>query len=590
MYKKVIKRFLDIIFSLLALPFVLLAIIIVAPLIFFTDKGSIFYNAPRMGKDGGFFKMYKFRSMKMNAPDLRNADGSTFNSDNDPRVTKTGRFMRKTSIDEIPQLLNVLLGEMSLVGPRPCLPMSEYDEITAKRFQVRPGITGYSQAYFRNSITQEEKFLGDAYYVEHLSLWLDIKILWKTFTSVVFQKNINTINDNSKQKILVIGASILQIPIIQKAKEMGLWVMVVDINPKAEGIQYADEYFNASTIDTEAIFKIAKETNPNGIVTLATDMPMRSIASVTERLSLPGISLQTAINATDKGNMRNIFKTQNVASAWFFIIEKIEDLNELKSQLSYPCIMKPTDNAGSRGVILINGEDELENAYNYSYQASRNKKLIIEEYLQGSEVSVEVIVVDGDVHIVAITDKITTGAPHFVELGHCQPSQKNHIEQEKIKDLVCQAVQALGIKSGVAHVEIMLTENGPKMIELGARLGGDSITSHLVPLSTGVDMVKAAIEIALGKKPDITPAHKKGSAIKFFSVEKGQIASITGIEDAYKIDGVQQITFTKNIGDLVDEIKSSVDRVGYVIAQGKDACEANHICDKAIQEISIQVK
>mgnify|MGYP000831892889 FL=1 len=133
--------------------------------------------------------------MKVNAPDLRNADGSTFNSDHDPRVTRTGRFMRKTSIDEIPQILNVLKGDMSFIGPRPVLankPYTEYDEIRRKRLTVRPGITGYSQAFFRNSITQDEKFQYDCYYVDHLTFRLDVKILFVTVYSVLRRKNINT--------------------------------------------------------------------------------------------------------------------------------------------------------------------------------------------------------------------------------------------------------------------------------------------------------------------------------------------------------------------------------------------------------------
>lgn len=167
-----------------------------APIIYFTDKGPIFYNANRAGKDGKTFKMYKFRSMYVNSPDLRNADGSTFNSDNDPRVTKIGRFMRKTSLDELPQLLNVLLGDMSFVGPRPTLPVKkewiEADENRKMRYTVTPGITGYAQAYFRNSITEDEKFKYDAYYAQHINFMLDIKILIETFVSVLQHKNINT--------------------------------------------------------------------------------------------------------------------------------------------------------------------------------------------------------------------------------------------------------------------------------------------------------------------------------------------------------------------------------------------------------------
>ena len=198
MYKKFFKPLIDFCGALLMLPFVLLVIIIFAPIIYFTDRGPVFYNAPRTGLRCKHFKMIKLRSMYVNAPDIRNADGSTFNSDKDPRVTPVGRFLRKTSLDEFPQFLNVLTGDMSFVGPRPTLGNKQlnYDELVGdrkKRFSVKPGITGYAQAYYRNSITQDEKFHWDAYYADHISLWLDMKVLFMTVYSVVGRKNINTV-------------------------------------------------------------------------------------------------------------------------------------------------------------------------------------------------------------------------------------------------------------------------------------------------------------------------------------------------------------------------------------------------------------
>ncbi|MBQ7377982.1 MAG: sugar transferase [Clostridia bacterium] len=195
MYKHFFKRLFDIAVGLLGLIPFSIFFLIFAPIIWLTDRGPVFYNAPRLGKNGKVFKMYKFRSMKVNSPNLRNADGSTYNGANDPRVTKVGRFMRKTSIDEFPQFLNVLFGHMSLIGPRAHLTTSytgfeNLDEKRQKRLQVRPGITGYSQAYYRNSIGSEQKLENDVYYVEHLSFWLDVKIFFKTVFSVLKRENI----------------------------------------------------------------------------------------------------------------------------------------------------------------------------------------------------------------------------------------------------------------------------------------------------------------------------------------------------------------------------------------------------------------
>lgn len=204
MYGKFVKRALDILFALLALPFVGLVILVFAPVIWLSDRGPVFYNAPRMGRNGRVFKMFKLRSMKVNAPAIMNSDGSAYTGDDDPRVTKVGCFMRRTSVDELPQILNVLLGDMSFVGPRPNLATgvyAEYDEVRKKRLTVRPGITGYSQAYFRNSIPQEEKFLNDCYYVDHLSFRFDVQILIRTVMSVVGAKNINAAQDAEKKDV-----------------------------------------------------------------------------------------------------------------------------------------------------------------------------------------------------------------------------------------------------------------------------------------------------------------------------------------------------------------------------------------------------
>ena len=195
MYTHFFKRIIDIIIGLIALPFVILVVLVFGPIIYLTDKGPVFYNAERIGKNGKHFKMFKLRSMYVNSKDIRNADGSTFNSDNDPRVTPVGKILRKTSLDEFPQFLNVLLGDMSFIGPRPKVGKINYENITEdkrKSFSLKPGVTGYAQAYYRNSITNEEKFHYDAYYADHLTFWMDIKVIFMTFWSVIARKNINT--------------------------------------------------------------------------------------------------------------------------------------------------------------------------------------------------------------------------------------------------------------------------------------------------------------------------------------------------------------------------------------------------------------
>lgn len=392
------------------------------------------------------------------------------------------------------------------------------------------------------------------------------------------------------KKLLIIGASILQLPAIKKAKELGHYVAVADFNPNAVGIPFADKFYNASTIDIDAICEVAKDFQPDGIMTLATDMPMRSIAAATSLLALPGISMDTAIKSTDKGEMIKAFKEHGVESPWFYIIEKAEQLQEVMPRIEYPCILKPTDNAGSRGVMLVNSEAELMEAYQYSVSQSRGGWVILEEYMTGPEVSVEVMVVDGEPHVLQVTDKLTTGAPYFVEMGHNQPSILPPEDVDKIMHLACRAVKSVGINCGPSHVEIKLTPSGPKMVELGARMGGDCITTHLVPLSTGVDMIKATIDSALGQIPNIVPTLQKGSAIRFFNAPNGIITAIEGIDEAKDFAGVQEISFTKNVGDEVTEIHSSVDRCGFVVAQCDSAFDAIEVCEKVEGVIEIKVE
>lgn len=391
------------------------------------------------------------------------------------------------------------------------------------------------------------------------------------------------------KKLLIIGASILQLPAIKKAKEMGLYVAVLDFNPNAIGIPYADEYFNASTMDENAVLEVAKEFKPDGIMTLATDMPMRGVAKVSDTLGLHSISYETAVKATDKYDMIKAFEEHSVPAPWFYLVKNFDELVSLKDKITYPCIMKPTDNAGSHGVVKIHSYEELLDKYEYSHGCSRRGNVIVEEYLDGDEVSVEVMVVDGKVNVLQITDKLTTGAPYFVEMGHSQPSRLDVEIQNKIKDVAERSCKAIGINKGPAHVEMKVTSQGEaKMIELGARMGGDNITTHLVPLSTGIDMVECTIRIALGETVDVTPALNCGSAIRYFEAPFGKIKSIEGVEEALKIDGVKQISFTKNVGDESTPIHCSNDRIGFVIAQAETAEKAVKVCEEVMKMIKIK--
>lgn len=389
------------------------------------------------------------------------------------------------------------------------------------------------------------------------------------------------------KRLMIAGASILQLPAILRAKEKGLYVGVVDYDPEAIGIKYSDEYFNVSTIDEKGVYEAAKFFRADGIMTLATDMPMRSVAYTCEQLGLSGISYNTAVKATDKGEMIKAFDVAGVAHPWYYIVSNKDDFDY--GRITFPCISKPIDNSGSRGVMIANDEQELHKALQWSFSKSRSGKIIIEEYMKGPEVSVEVIVLNSIPYILQITDKLTTNAPHFVEMGHNQPSMLSETNQRKIKELASKAVLAVGITEGPAHVEMIVTSDGPKMVELGARMGGDCIATHLIPLSTGIDMVGATIDLALGIVPNIEKKYDKGAAIRFFDAPTGLIKEISGEKEAKSMPGVVEVSFTKREGMYHKGVSGgSGERIGFVITQDITAEKAVQLAEKVANTIVIK--
>lgn len=396
------------------------------------------------------------------------------------------------------------------------------------------------------------------------------------------------------KKLMILGASILQLPAIEKAKKMGLEVIAVDMNPEAVGFTVEGVKKEViSTIDTEAVLVAAREHKIDGIMTLASDMPMRTVAAVAKELELVGVTEETALAATDKGIMRQRLQEFGVPVPEFYKVNTRDEYYQAINKLGVKCIVKPADNSGSRGVdLLSNLEDsqEIEKAYHYSKSFSRNGTIVVEEYMEGPEVSVETLSLAGKCHVIQITDKLTTGAPYFVEMGHNQPSLLPKNIQQQIEKVAKMAVKALGIQNGPSHTEIKVTSEGPKIVEIGARLGGDNITTHLVPLSTGVDMVEACIRIALGEIPDLESKFAKASAVRYFDLSSGLIEKIDGVEEAEQLEGIKQISIVHGIGENSVEIKSSVDRVGFVIAQAEEPQIAIERCENAMRIIKIDIK
>ncbi|MBT2738383.1 ATP-grasp domain-containing protein [Bacillus sp. ISL-7] len=392
-----------------------------------------------------------------------------------------------------------------------------------------------------------------------------------------------------QKKIIIIGAGILQVPAIIKAKQMGLYVYAQDMDPNAPGFKLADNTIQLSTNDIENSVNKALQLMPDAVMTLASDMPIRTVAAIGEKCGLSTISTKTALNATDKGRMRSQLNKYGVPIPRFFIASSFEKYMDAASHFAGKFIVKPADNSGSRGVYLTDQTSDLTEVYHYVKEHSRSGDILVEEFMVGPEVSVETMTVNGVTHVVSITDKLTTGAPHFIEMGHSIPSQLPLKLQDEIINVAISGINALGVEVGPAHTEIIVTEEGPKIVEIGARLGGDNITTHLVPLATGVNMVEWSIRLAIGENVEISPNQHKGAAIRYLKSAEGILEDVQNVQEAKAMEGIKEIAFTKRIGDTITAVNSSTDRIGFVIAQGDLPLEAIEKCEKASTLIKINV-
>lgn len=301
------------------------------------------------------------------------------------------------------------------------------------------------------------------------------------------------------KKLAILGASYLQKPLVDKANLMGIETHCFAWDSEDSICKnVADKFYPISVLEKEVILEKCKEIDVDGIVTIATDICVPTISFVAHEMRLTGNSIESSLLSTNKATMKEAFLRNSINTP----IGK--NVNEFKSEdfaeFLYPLIVKPADRSGSRGINKVNNLSELESCIGIALKESLQKEAIVEEYIEGAEVSVESISWKGEHYILAITDKVTTGEPHFVELEHHQPSKLNKRIQEKISNETKRCLDAVQLKNGAGHSEFRIDEKGKiYVIEVGARMGGDFIGSDLVQFSTGYDYIKGTIEVALGK-------------------------------------------------------------------------------------------
>ena len=395
------------------------------------------------------------------------------------------------------------------------------------------------------------------------------------------------------KRIIIIGAGLLQVPAIQIAKDMGLYTIVLDYNKDAPGMKIADYPIIESTRDVDGCVRVAralsKEMGIDGVITVGTDASS-TVAAVANALGLPGNRFEDAYAASNKIRMRERFKKNNVPQPNFFPVWNYDEAVEAYRNLDKPVVVKPADNMGARGVMKVSDEKDVLNAFNRAKSASPSGEVIIEEFMEGPELSIDMLIYNDEIYVTGVADRIIEYPPFFIETGHILPSA---LEQEKIDDAINvmkAGIKALNLKIGAAKGDIKVTKNGAMVGEIAARLSGGFMSAYTYPFATGVNLIKNAIEIALGNPPsDLKPKWDRVSVEKAFLPGTGIIESIEGLENAKNIDGVKEIFIKTKVGDILVSPTSNLDKAGNVIAVADTRDKAIEIANKAINAVHFKL-
>ena len=368
----------------------------------------------------------------------------------------------------------------------------------------------------------------------------------------------------NRECLLVFGGGPLQLSIINNAKALGFFVIVIDPDPHAIGGNDANKFFQVEGDDFERTLQIAKEFNIKGIVTAATDKPLLMMARIAETLALNFPSYESILNTIDKARFKQILLENglNCAKGYKYTLLDIPKAEKI----NYPVILKPTTNSGSRGVILCENQIDFEKATKEAFSESKGE-ILIEEFIVGNEISVEALVFENKVNILQITDKITTSPPYNVEIGQIQPSKYKNQYFHLIQAYLQKLIDSLKLNNCAIHPEFKVNKKGVFLLEMGPRLGGDFITSHLVPLSTGINMEKALIQIATNTSFNITETQKKASMVNYFTFPVGTLVKKNLNADNYysRYSNLKLLETTLIKGDIVPQITNSLNRYGHFI-------------------------
>lgn len=387
-----------------------------------------------------------------------------------------------------------------------------------------------------------------------------------------------------KRAVLLFGCGELQQSIAKRAQKMGLIVVGIDPCADAACKDDMDAFEVVGGQDFEGTLAVARKYNVRGIVTAATDKPLVMMARVAKELNLPFYSVDTAQWSTDKFQMKQRFMEGGVPCAQGRLIHNADEAKDLY----FPVICKPRDNSGSRGVKLCRNLQELQACIDEALQYSKLDTVLVEEFIEGCEFSIESLHYDGKSEVIQFTEKKTTPFPYNVELGHKQPANLTDDQRETIRQIVSKIGAALKFENCPSHTELKVNDRGIFVIETSPRLGGDYITSMLTPLSTGINLEDQLLHIALGENVDTATGRvNKASGVCFFSYPEGEVKAIDPeISEVAALPHIHNFELKLKVGDRVNQITSSLNRYGQFIVNGETRDEV----DELIEEYKNQVK
>lgn len=390
---------------------------------------------------------------------------------------------------------------------------------------------------------------------------------------------------------MILGASRYCVRSILAARELGCEVLATDRNPGAEGFRYADLSEAVDISDLEGTVAAARRHRVDGVVPL-NDFGVVTAAAVARELGLVGISPEAAEQATSKAWMRRRWEEAGVPSARFRVVRTLAEARAAAEELgTWPLILKPADSrgGGSRGVSKVDGEAGLEGALRFAQSFYEDKTVVVEEFLEGVEHSVETITYGGETHVLAVSDKVKTPPPYRVDKSVIYPTAVTGEGLAEVRRVAREAVRAMGITVGPAHVEMCTTAAGPRLFELGARCGGGGTPDPIVPFVTGIEMFKEAVRIALGEAPSrLTPLRARGCVYRFLTPEPGVVKGVRGLEEVRGWENILDCGVLVGEGDEVRRVESGGDRAGFVIAGGETREEAVALADAAERAISFE--